>query len=428
MKPSINLALSPIRILAPTHEMLHFCRRTDYKRMGTVYLILAFIFSFFTAHIARGQFLSNEPLYQDPFDNAAGGASITMASREGLMFSNPALIPFGGKIVRWVGTKFNLMGPRNSLLYAYKAKSEGCSATTGAMNGLLGGNSACQESTQDLNALMGKNTGFGVSTTLSGILNNFAGSLVLGQGVDIKVRRAGDPETGMGLPQLVLRAESANALALSTATRIPYSPLSFGLTAKYMALLDTKIALGTELASDKSALKSQTDQIRSGIAKGTGVDVGSLWFTQGKWIDFRLGITVQDIGNAVLKSIGTPCDPTDPDCHSKQPIRYQTMNSGVGLTFHNSTDMIHFALDYRDINNAYNEPMFKRIYAGTKITLRNSLGLAFGMHHGYPSYGVELDAFIFKLSLSTWQKVYGVDPKGDIRKYFMFSISSGFSL
>ena len=389
---------------------------------------LGIISSLILASQAKGQFFSNEPLYQDPFDKAAGGASLTMASREGLIFSNPALIPFGGKIVRWVGTKFNLMAPRNSLLYAYKAKSEGCSATTGAMNGLLGGASPCEAATQDLNALMGKNTGFGVSTTLSGILNNFGASLALGQGVDIKVRRAGDPVTGIGLPQLVLRAESANALALSTATRIPYSPLSFGVTAKYMALLDTKIAVGAELATDRSALKSQTDQIRGGIAKGTGVDLGSLWFSQGKWVDFRLGATVQDVGSAVLKPVGTPCDPANPSCTVKQPIRYQTINSGVGLTFHNTTDMIHFALDYRDINNAYNEPMFKRIYAGTKVTLRNSLGLAFGMHHGYPSYGLELDAFIFKISLSTWQKVYGVDPKGDIRKYFMFSLSSGFSL
>lgn len=396
--------------------------------METMYLISAYIFGFFMAGAAMGQFFSNEPLYQDPFDNAAGGASITMASREGLMFSNPALIPFGGKIVRWVGTKFNLMAPRNSLLYAYKAKGEGCSATTGAMNGLLGGDSACAASSQDLNALMGKNTGFGISTTLSGILNNLAGSLVLGQGVDIKVRRAGDPETGIGLPQLVLRAESANALAVSTAARLPYSPLSFGLTAKYMALLDTKITLGAELATDKSALKTQTDRIRSGIAKGQGVDAGALWFSQGKWVDFRLGVTAQDVGNSVLKSIGTPCDPLDSNCHSKKPIRFQTFNTGMGLTFHNNTDMVHFALDYRDINNAYSEPMFKRIYAGTKITFRNSLGLALGMHHGYPSYGLELDAFIFKVSLATWQKVYGVDPKGDIRKYFMFSVSSGFSL
>ncbi len=351
-----------------------------------------------------------------------------MATREGLVFSNPALIPVGGKIIRWAGSKFNLMAPRDSLLFAYKAKSEGCSATTGAMNGLLGEKSPCQAKTQDLNAILGKKTGFGVSSTLSGILNNFAGTLVLGQGVDINVRRAGDPVTGIGLPQLVLRAESANALAFSAATRVPFSPVSFGVTAKYMALLDSKITAGTELATDKSALTSQTDNIRSGIAKGTGIDGGVLWFQQGSWVDFRLGATVQDVGNATLKALGTPCDPTLPTCDTKKPIRYQTLNSGVGLTFHNSTDMIHFAIDYRDINNAYQEPMYKRIYSGTKITLRNSLGIALGMHHGYPSYGLELDAFLFKMSFATWQKVYGVDPNGEIRKYFMFSISSGFSL
>jgi hypothetical protein len=390
--------------------------------------LLKIIFLLGVSATGSAQFFSNEPLYQDPFDSAAGGASITMATREGLVFSNPALIPLGGKIIRWAGSKFNLMAPRDSLLFAYKAKSEGCSATTGAMNGLLGEKSPCVAATRDLNAILGKKTGFGVSSTLSGILNNFAGTLVLGQGVDINVRRAGDPVTGIGLPQLVLRAESANAVAASAATRVPFSPISFGVTAKYMALLDSKITAGTELATDKSALTSQTDNIRSGIAKGTGVDGGFLWFQQGSWIDFRLGATVQDAGNSTLKSLGTPCDPELPTCDTKKPIRFQTLNTGLGITLHNSTDMIHFAIDYRDINNAYQEPMFKRIYSGTKITLRNTLGIALGMHHGYPSYGLELDAFLFKMSFATWQKVYGLDPNGEIRKYFMFSISSGFSL
>lgn len=377
---------------------------------------------------AWGQFFSNEPLYQDPFDLASGGASLTMATREGLIFSNPALIPFGGKIIRWGGTKFNIMAPRNSLLFAAKASSEGCTATTGAMNGMLGASSACESSGADINSFMGKKSTFGISSTLSLIANNLGASLVIGQGVDLDIRRSGDTATGFGIPQIILRAESANAIAASAATRLPATPFSLGLTAKYMALLDTKISAGLEAITDTSALTTQTNNIRNGIATGIGYDLGFLTFLQGRFLDLRLAATAADIGDSNLNTLGEVCAPTDPDCSAKQPIRFQTLNVGTSITLHTNADMIHFAIDYRDVNNAYAEPLFKRIYAGTKITLLNTLGIAAGVHHGYPSYGIEFDGFLFKFSLNTWQKVLGVDPNGEIRKYFMFSLSSGFSL
>jgi len=389
---------------------------------------LTFFCFYFWTWDAFGQFFSNEPLYQDPFDLAAGGASLTMATREGLIFSNPALIPYGGKIVRWGGAKINLMAPRDSLLFAYQASAQGCTATTGAMNGLIGASSPCETSSSDLNAIMGKKSSFGLSSTLSLIINNLGASLVLGQGLDINFRRSGDTTAGIGLPQLVLRAESANAAAVSAATRIPFTPFALGITTKYMGLLDTKINVGLESISDTSALTQQTNNIRNGIAKGLGYDAGFLTFLQGRYLDYRLGATVSDIGHSKLSSLGVVCDPTDATCEAKQPIRYQTLNIGTSITLHNSSSMLHMAIDYRDINNSYSEPLFKRIYTGTKLTLINTLGLAAGIHHGYPSYGVEFDGYLFKCAFNTWQKVLGTDPKGEVRKYFMFSVASGFSL
>src|SRR5262245_37670234 len=58
---------------------------------------------------------TNEPIYEDPFDIGSGGASLTRASKEGMIFSNPALLPLGSKTFRWLGFTLSLLANKESI-------------------------------------------------------------------------------------------------------------------------------------------------------------------------------------------------------------------------------------------------------------------------------------------------------------------------
>ena len=44
----------------------------------------------------------SSPLYENPFDLSAGGASLTRATQEGMFFSNPSLPALGKGLLRWI--------------------------------------------------------------------------------------------------------------------------------------------------------------------------------------------------------------------------------------------------------------------------------------------------------------------------------------
>ena len=80
--------------------------------MRKILLILLALAAPATTALARK---TNQPIYEDPFDIGAGGASLTRASKDGMIFSNPALLPQGGKFFRWVGTTFTLLSNKESI-------------------------------------------------------------------------------------------------------------------------------------------------------------------------------------------------------------------------------------------------------------------------------------------------------------------------
>src|SRR6476620_10310012 len=70
---------------------------------------------------------SNELLYTEPFDLAAGGTTLTRASQEGIVFANPALLPLGGACIRWLGFQAGFMLDRD---LAQSAQGGGLSGAT----------------------------------------------------------------------------------------------------------------------------------------------------------------------------------------------------------------------------------------------------------------------------------------------------------
>ena len=51
------------------------------------------------------QGFTNLPAYVHPFDLAGGGSIMTRATRDGILFANPAELPVAGIGFRWFGVK-----------------------------------------------------------------------------------------------------------------------------------------------------------------------------------------------------------------------------------------------------------------------------------------------------------------------------------
>jgi hypothetical protein len=147
--------------------------------------------------------------------------------------------------------------------------------------------------------------------------------------------------------------------------------LSFGVTAKYLYAGEPDLAI--ELTDTESLQALQTPSgLRSLISpnSGYGYDAGLLLFKQGRSSDFRLALKVDDVGGTKLAGDG-----------SLKSLK-QTLSYGVAYTLHTGTDAIHCSLDYRDVQGAYGEEIFKRVRLGTKLLFtQGSWGPSRGLIH-----------------------------------------------
>jgi hypothetical protein len=341
------------------------------------------------------------PVYEDPFDVAAGGASLTRASQAGMIFSNPALIPYGPGFHRWWGNEATLLVGKDSVEFAKSIQK--------------GSNSSDQTAAEKQVAFIEQVM---KSPLHAGVLNNFAyinkyfGLSTFNRGeVDIQAKKFGDT----GLPGIRFRAESYQGVGVSAASMALTQVVSVGATAKYLYAGEPDISIdltdqeGIKKLQSQSGLKSLI-----GMNTGFGYDAGMLIFLQGYNSDYRMALKADDVGGTKLKG--------DADLKELK----QTYSVGLGYTLHNAVDAIHMSLDYRDVQKAYDEELFRRVRMGTKVVIRKHLGLAVGYYDGWPSYGVELDAWIIRLTASYYTRELGAKPGIDPRPVYALGVTMGF--
>lgn len=336
---------------------------------------------------------TNQAVYEEPFDLAGGGASLTRASQEGILFANPALLPYGEKIYRWIGLKTNFIVGKESIDLANQMK-DGESADTSSM----------------LESIYEHPVHLGASGAFSVLTRNVGGAAFYRFEPDLSAKKYGES----GLPEVRFQAEGYGGGALALATR-PLRWLSLGVTGKYLYAAEPDIAIGIADQSRIKELSSQSGMREAAsYGKGIGYDAGALLFLQGDFLDLSVAGKVDDIG-------GTTFDGT------QEPFK-QTMSSGVGLTLHSEADAIHFAVDYRDITGAYEESRYKRLYMGTKVTIRTYVGFAAGLYQGYPTYGTTLDLIFLRLSATMYGREYGAHPDLGVerRNLYVVSLAAGF--
>lgn len=337
---------------------------------------------------------SNELLYTEPFDLAAGGTTLTRASQEGIVFANPALLPLGGAWVRWVGFQAGFMIDRD-LVEGIRSGSIGSAAGTGE--------------TDFVDELFNKSLHFGQTATLSFLNQNFAISAFDRVELDVAGDRFGDS----GLPSVNFGVEAYGGVLASYAMR-PTRWFSFGVTGKqlYASEPEIKIPITDEEKIRQLTENSSSLQDEIALNQGTGADLGTLFLWQGYNLDLSAAFKVEDVGGTHFTGV--------------QKDFPQTYNAGFGLALHGSKEVLHLSLDYRDIGNAYDEKTFKKIYLGARFMLRNMLGIACGLYQGIPTAGVRLDLLLFKLGVTAYGRELGTYPGDKQRNMLMIYTSFGF--
>lgn len=311
----------------------------------------------------------NEPVYQEAFDLAAGGASLTRATQEGIVYSNPALLPLGGAWLRWVGIQTAVITDQTSA------------------NALKAGDTPSSEE------LFERPFHLGQSLSLSLLSKNFAISIFERFEIDLEGQKIADG----GLPTVQIDGEAYAGGVFSLASQ-PLPWLSFGLSTKYLMVSEPSIIVPLadlsylmDLMQDPSALR---DEVTPG--EGMGHDLGALVFLQGRNLDFSFALKVDDVGDTQIKGKDDPF--------------FQTVSVGFGLAIHSRAEVLHLALDYRDILDAYDDRPFKKIYLGARLLLRHRVGLAMGLYQGIPTAGFRLDLWICTLGFTAYGRELGNYP------------------
>jgi hypothetical protein len=346
------------------------------------------------------------PMYEETFDIASGGASLTRATRYGTVFSNPALLPFSGSFHRWLGSEFSMHINKESVDYAKTLLPGSTSNQSDSGDGST--NSASSKFVDHVFSapfLAGTQTSFAYLNAYGGIgaFSKFE--------VDLEAQEYSES----GMPAVTLRGKSYQGGTLSGAARIPFMPLSLGVTAKYLLaaepMTSIDVADPNALAQyqDPSALADLVEQ-----AAGYGFDVGALVFLQGPRMDYRFALKVDDAG-------GTSFSGSDQIKEFKQ-----VTSAGAAVTFHTGKDAIHLAIDRRDMTNAYNTPPFKATRAGVKVILRNWVGLAAGYYDGYPSMGAEIDLILLKVGVASYRREISDAPGLTPRNIYVANFAAGF--
>ncbi len=350
---------------------------------------------------------TNQAIYEDPFDLGAGGAALTRASKDGILFTNPAQLPLGSKIIRWIGLSTSVLTNKESVDTARDMIQQAQGS---------GSEESSEEASAGADAFIEKvfanpvRLGWGVAFSV--LTHNVGGAVFSRLEPDFEANLYGE----YGMPEIRFTAESYHGGALGMGLRTPLRWLYLGATAKYLYAAEPEF--GVELTNkEKIAELSDPTSLQNSISHntGTGLDLGSLLFFQGDYTDLTLALKVDDVGNTAFQGDGSA------------PTSFKQMaHAGVGVTLHTGADALHFALDYRDIQGAYEEDLFKRVYAGTKLTIRTYLGLAAGFYQGYPTMGAEIDLIIMRLALCSYTRELGDHAGVNPRRIYLASLSTGF--
>lgn len=360
---------------------------------------IIFVFYLFVPLKATGQNNSSlkksEPIYQNPFDLASGGASLTRATQEGVMFSNPSLPAFGEGHFRWIFLRSTFSVAEGTIKTGADLLKSTSSA--GSTSSLI--NNAASDLFKYPNYI-GLSNAAGVITSEFGIAG-FAANKLFTNG-----KRFGT----VGVPQLVVQDNGFAGVATTMSTAFG-DHLAIGIGPKYIYNAEVNTTLSVnDVLNPSTASTKLSNALLTGNALAT--DIGFTLQQRTKNFDIRLAGVVADVGNTTF--------------NSGLPPWLQTYNAGLGFAVHDFTNALHCAVDYRDITNVYGEDLPKKIYIGCKALITRIFGVGFGYLQGWPSYGFVLNLFLFRLEAGVYTR--DIANQSGLVGQKVYFVSLGFEL
>lgn len=336
---------------------------------------------------------THEPIYQAPFDLAAGGASLTRATQEGAQFANPSLTALGAGVLRSLFLRSTVhVGADAVDLAAQAAKS------------ILAGEGARSTSRDLMGRALKTPVHVGADMAMGALFAPGGFSLVATTRADLETREFGD----VGLPQLHLRALAFSGAAAHFAQSFR-DKIAIGVGAKalYGGEARERIGLNEIVAgggSDAATL------VRNKLKRGYGlsVDLGTTIQRRSRYLDSRLAVVVNDVGTTTFTGSLSPWK--------------QTVNVGFGVTPHTRSNALHCAVDLRDIGRVYGEHWTRRTYAGCRLIFARLIGFGIGMSQGWPSFGTVVNLFFLRLEAGTYSREWGSQAGVGGRRVYFFAV------
>ncbi|WP_130606573.1 hypothetical protein [Fluviispira sanaruensis] len=333
-------------------------------------------------------------IYQNPFDLASGGASMTRATQEGVLFANPSLPAFGEGIIRSIFFKNTVSVGAQSIGFLNDAAAAFGSFNTTQLQNLLGD-------------IVKKPVYFGLDSAAGIVTSSFSIAGFSSAKIDLNGRQFGI----LGLPNIQIKSNGFLGVASAISTQFA-NTLAIGIGPKYIYNAEINADLGVnDILNASQAQSIITNALKKGTAIST--DIGVTLQKRTKHFDVRLAGVVADVGNTQFTG--------------GVPPWLQTYNAGVGLTLHDETNALHCALDFRDISDVYKEDLPKKVYMGCKLLITRIFGLGFGYLQGWPSYGFVLNLFLMRIEAGTYTKDAGNYQAGLLGRQVYFA-SLGFEL
>lgn len=339
---------------------------------------------------------TNQPAYENPFDLAAGSASITRATQDGVVFANPSLPAFGAGFLRSLYMRTGLHANRDAYDLAQRVRKGAAKVDSAFL---------AEAIKSPYHAGLDLSAGFLTSKIAMGV---FASTRI-----DIQGRQFGTT----GMPELRSRSHAHGGAAVS-GSYAWLDTFAFGLAVKPMQVAEANENIGLDalLSAEGSGETPPSDGLQTrlgGVLKrgyGISTDAGLTFQKRSKHLDVRVGLVGRDLGNT--RFTGNLDD------------WRQTLSAGVGVTLHTDASALHCAADLRDFLVAYGEHWTRRTFAGCRAIAARWIGVAAGIHHGYPSFGGIVNLYVMRLEAGTYSREMGTQVGSNPRRIFFVALGS----
>jgi len=201
---------------------------------------------------------------------------------------------------------------------------------------------------------------------------------------------AKDPTEG-AIEKASIKSVSSGGLAFSFAQDF-YGNQAVGVTTRFVNKFEANAEF---IATDAE----QTNNSLPASGSGFAIDVGYLFKHKGP-TNFNLGLTIQDF-------MGTSYEVTQTGSSGTLADDPMKINIGFMLEKVARLSSFKFLMDYRDISNATDMTMVKRLHIGSEISIDGYLGFTVGLNQGYPTVGAYADIRLLRIDAGVYSEEMG---------------------